>query len=143
VRYVNGFGGTDWDLEVIKVLAEYINYISYHHYSAIGDRCFDMNDHLQLMAISESIDKDLNLVRSVIEAACGDVDSPIKIATDEWNMISWDFDKCEENSEHTLTNALITVSVLNTFIRNYNIVEWQIILLSSTLPVLYIHTTKE
>ncbi len=122
ILVADGFGGTDWDLEIIKVLAEHIDYISYHHYSAIGDRCFDMDDYLQLMAISESIDKDLNLVRSVIEAVCGNVDSPIKIAADEWNMISWDFDKREENSEYTLINALVTASTLNTFIRNCNIV---------------------
>jgi len=111
-----------WNMEVLSVLKNMINSISVHHYS-VDWGCFDLNDYHQLMSISEFVHELLRCLRSAIEAVTGDLYHPIKISLDEWNMFGWAHPGVDDNQFYTLENALVTASVLNTLIRNCNIVD--------------------
>ncbi len=120
----------DWDMTVIRELAgtyatngipaeyNYLGAISAHHYSMYWDNAFTGSDYEQRMGISGFIDEKTRLLRSSIEAATGDVHSQVKVAWDEWNMFGWIFDGVNDDRTYTLEDAVITASILNSFIRN-------------------------
>lgn len=112
----------EWNLEVIRVLKNMINSISIHHYS-IDWGCFDLHNFQQLMSISEFVNEMIKGLRSGIEGVTGDIYHPMKIALDEWNMFGWAHDRVDDNSFYTLENGIVTASILNTLVRNCNIVE--------------------
>lgn len=111
-----------WNIEVLGVLKNMINSISVHHYS-VDWGCFDLDDYYQLMSISEFVNELVRSVRGAIEGVTGDIYHPIKIALDEWNMFGWAHERVDDNSFYTLENGIVTASILNTLIRNCNIVE--------------------
>lgn len=120
----------DWDMEVIKKLTttygtggtpegyRYLDAISAHHYSMYWDNAFTGAGYEERMAISGYIDEKTRLLRSAIEVASNDVYSPVKIAWDEWNLYGWEFEGVEDDRTYTLENAVITASILHSFIRN-------------------------
>ncbi|MBI9019314.1 MAG: hypothetical protein JEZ07_18840 [Phycisphaerae bacterium] len=111
-----------WNVEVLGILKNMINSISVHHYS-VDWGCFDLNDYYQLMSISEFVNGLVKSVRAAIEGVTGDIYHPIKIALDEWNMFGWANERVDDNSFYTLENGIVTASILNTLIRNCNIVD--------------------
>jgi len=42
----------------------------------------------------------------------------VKVAWDEWNMFGWVFDGVEKDETYTLEDAVVTASIMNSFIRN-------------------------
>ena len=111
-----------WNIEVLGILKNMINSISVHHYS-VDWGCFDLNDYYQLMSISEFVNETVQSVRSAIEGVTGDIYHPMKVSLDEWNMFGWANERVDDNSFYTLENGIVTASVLNTLIRNCNIVD--------------------
>ncbi|QDU59155.1 alpha-N-arabinofuranosidase [Aeoliella mucimassa] len=111
-----------WNIEVLGVLKDMVNSISIHHYS-IDWGCFNLHDYHQLMSISEFVNEMIKSLRAAIEGVTGDIYHPMKIALDEWNMFGWVNERVDDNSFYTLENAMVTASVLNTLIRNCNVVE--------------------
>ncbi len=111
-----------WNVEVLGILKHMINAISIHHYS-VDWGCFDLNDYYQLMSISEFVNEMVKSLRGAIEGVTGDIYHPIKIALDEWNMFGWANERVNDNHFYTLENGIITASILNTLIRNCNIVD--------------------
>ena len=119
---------THWDMEVVKKLAgtmnsdlrplNYIDTLSAHHYSIGWDNAFTNADARMRMAISEFIRQRTRLLRAAIEVATEDVNSPVKIAWDEWNMYGWAIDNVNDDRTYTLENAIVTASILNSFIRD-------------------------
>ncbi len=112
----------DWNIEVLRILKNTINSISVHHYS-VDWGCFDLNDYQQLMSISQFVNELLRTLRSAIEAVTGNIFHPIKISLDEWNMFGWANERVNDNTFYTLENGIVTASILNTLIRNCNIVD--------------------
>lgn len=124
----------EWDMEVVRKLTatygtggtpegyRYLDAISAHHYSMYWDNAFTGAGYEGRMAISGFIDEKTRLIRAAVEVASGDVHCPVGIAWDEWNMFGWEFDGVEDDRTYTLENAVVTASVLNSFIRNSGIV---------------------
>lgn len=120
----------DWDIEVVKKLMatygtegtpdgyRYLDAISGHHYSMYWDNAFTGADYDTKMAISGFVDEKTRLMRAAIEVASNDVYCPVKIAWDEWNMYGWEFEGVEDDKTYTLENAMVTASIINSFIRN-------------------------
>ena len=71
----------DWDLEVIKTAAKYIDYISNHQY--LGS-----DDYYETVASVYWVKKRLEVLKSVIEIAqpLMKEEEKVKIALDEWNI---------------------------------------------------------
>ena len=111
-----------WNIEVVGALKNLIDSISVHHYS-IDWGCFHLNDFYQLMSISEFVNEMIKSLRAVIEGVTGDIYHPIKISLDEWNMFGWVNERVEDNRFYTLENGIVTASILNTLIRNCNVVD--------------------
>lgn len=111
-----------WNIEVLGILKDMINSISIHHYS-VDWGCFDLNDFYQMMSISEFVNEMIKSLRSAIEGVTGDIYHPLKIAFDEWNMFGWCNERVDDNSFYTLENGIVTASILNTLIRNCNVLE--------------------
>jgi len=112
----------DWNYTAIKTLNFYIDYISAHHYS-VGWGAFNPSDYLQLMGIPEYMRQLNEVTKAAINCGCNDSSGRIKIAWDEWNMFGWLVDNVNEDSSYTLTNAIVTASILNFFIRNCDSVK--------------------
>lgn len=120
----------EWDVEVVKKLAatygtditttgyHYIDALSAHHYSMYWDNAFTGAGYEEKMGISAYVDEKTRLLRAAIEVATGDIHSPVKIAWDEWNMFGWQFEGVDADESYTLENAVVTASILNSFIRN-------------------------
>lgn len=120
----------DWDMEIVRKLAgtygtdgttkgyRYIDALSAHHYSMYWDNAFTGADYQQKMGISGYLDEKTRLLRASIEVAANDVHSPVKIAWDEWNLFGWEFDGVDDDRTYTLENAVVTASIMNSFIRN-------------------------
>lgn len=118
----------DWNLTVVKKLAStlntqlkplpYMDTLSAHHYSCHWENAYTGSGYQERMTISEFIHERTRLIRSAIEVATNDVNSPIKIAWDEWNLFGWVFDGVNEDSSFTLENAIVTASILNSFLRD-------------------------
>ena len=111
-----------WNIEVLGVLKNMINSISVHHYS-VDWGCFDLNDYHQLMSISVFVDELVKSVRAAIEGVTGNIHHPITVSLDEWNLFGWAIERVDDNSFYTLENGIVTASILNTLIRNCNIVD--------------------
>jgi alpha-N-arabinofuranosidase len=120
----------DWNMKVVEKLActldtakkplNFIDTLSAHHYSCYWDNAYSGSDYMQRMTISEFIHERTKMLRAAIEVATNDVNSPIKIAWDEWNLFGWVFDGVNEDSTYNLENAIVTASILNSFLRDIN-----------------------
>lgn len=124
----------EWDMEIVKKLAttygtggtpegyRYLDAISAHHYSMYWDNAFTNAGYQEKMAISGFIEEKTRLLRAAIEVASNDVHSPVKVAWDEWNMYGWEFDGVDDDAAYTLENAVVTASILNSFIRSSKVI---------------------
>src|SRR5581483_10804512 len=76
-----GANNPDWDLEVLKQAGRLIDYLSIHQY-------YGRDDYEGTVAGAVAAERRLKLLSSVIEVAEGmlQVDRPIEIAFDEWNI---------------------------------------------------------
>ncbi len=111
-----------WNIEVVRELQHLVDGISVHHYS-VDWGCFDLDDYLQLMSISQFVDELIKRVRAVIEGVTGDIEHPMKVSLDEWNMFGWLNPRVDDDRFYTLENAIVTASILNTLIRNCRVVD--------------------
>lgn len=124
----------EWDMEIVRKLTgtygtggtpegyRYLDAISAHHYSMYWDNAFTGAEYEGRMAISGYIDEKTRLLRAAVEVASNDVHCPVGIAWDEWNMFGWEFDGVDDDHTYTLENAVVTASILNSFIRNSGVV---------------------
>jgi alpha-N-arabinofuranosidase len=99
-----GADDPDWDLEVVKVAGEYIDYISIHKY--LGS-----NDYYETVASVYWVKKRLNILEGIIRAYQPER-KDIKITFDEWNIWyrSGPNESLEEN--YALKDGLFTAGVL-------------------------------
>lgn len=112
---------SDWNYTVIKHTKQLISAISAHHYSA-GWGIFDLNEYEKCMYIPEYLDKLTKLVHADIVAGANDALTDIKVVWDEWNVRGWEMEDVNEDSAYTLKDAVLSASVLHTFLRNSDIV---------------------
>lgn len=114
--------GSDWNYAVAKVLKPLIHAIAIHHYS-IGYGIFKDENYEECMYIPEYLSKLTNVAYADIVAGTDDALTDIKIAWDEWNTHAWELDKEDSDSNYTLRNALMTATILHSFIRSSDKVE--------------------
>ncbi len=76
-----GANNPDWDLEVLKRAGMVIDYISNHQY-------YGNDDYYGTVGAAAAVERRLKLLCSVVEVAEGmlQLDGPIEIAFDEWNI---------------------------------------------------------
>jgi alpha-N-arabinofuranosidase len=76
-----GADDPDWDLEVLRVAGEQVDYISIHQYHG-------SDDYYATVGAACWVERRLKLLCSVIEVAESKLrrDTPIQIALDEWNI---------------------------------------------------------
>jgi len=104
-----------WNLEVVRRLAQYIDYLSLHFY--VGN-----DDYYDTVASSLVAEKHIELMESAIEIAKWEagIDRPIKIAFDEWNV--WYGDSENHEKQYNLRDALVVATFLNAFQRHCQVV---------------------
>lgn len=113
---------SEWNYIVAKALKPLISHIAIHHYS-IGYGVFVDENYKQCMYIPEYLDKLTKLTHADILAGTDDALSNIKVSWDEWNTHAWGLEREELDEKYTLRTAVMTATILHSFIRNSNIVE--------------------
>jgi len=113
---------SDWNSTVAKVLGPLINHIAIHHYS-VGYGVFDDNDYAQCMYIPEYLTKLTKACYSSIIAGTNDPLTNIKVSWDEWNTYAWNLKDEDDDSKYNLSNAILTASIMHSFIRQSDIIE--------------------
>jgi alpha-N-arabinofuranosidase len=122
---------TDWQTELLRQIRDPIivgnsrvpcvDYVSIHAYFVSEPVSF-----YETMLAADHVEEQTQLLRSAIHAAYGSRDHQPLIAWDEWNFYLWShYERAGENYRnevYDLKNALFTASVLNSFIRNCDIV---------------------
>lgn len=130
----------DWNIELLKMAGEYLDWISLHAY---WDQIHLTNDYAsyeQSVAYTESIESMISRVRGLL-LMFGLTDK-IKVAFDEWNLRGWyhpgihckhaavdekDYlfprDLNDENCRYTMADAVFSACFLNSCNRNNDIVK--------------------
>lgn len=112
-----GAGNVDWDWEVLKTLARYVDYISVHAYF----RPDPQEPYYSLLAWPRRQESYIHTLWELIGAARRQqrLDRPIRIAFDEWNVWYRTFggDTLLEET-YDLADALCVASFLNMLQRN-------------------------
>lgn len=113
---------SNWNRTVANVLGPLINHIAIHHYS-IGYDVFHAENYTECMYIPDYISKLTKACYSSIISGTNDALSSIKVAWDEWNTYAWDLPGCHNDHIYNLSNAILTASIIHTFIRHSDVVE--------------------
>jgi alpha-N-arabinofuranosidase len=122
---------TDWQIDVLRKLRDpiiagnrllpAIDYVSIHAYFARESVGF-----YETMAAADYIDAQTRLLCATIRSVYGYREFQPQIAWDEWNFYLWaHYERAGQNYRddiYDLKDALFTASVLNSFIRNCDIV---------------------
>jgi alpha-N-arabinofuranosidase len=113
-----------WNREVLAYLKDHIEYLSLHMY--VGNAA---NDYYDFLAVSNQLDDRIKTAAGIIRAAQGgQLQKPIYIAFDEWNV----WYRARGNTQrgrkileehYNLEDALVVASMLNTFVNNANVVK--------------------
>ncbi len=110
----------DWNRTVLTTLHDYIDYISFHHYSANRE-----HDHYKFMAITTRVENIINITEGLINEVRTRyrMEKPIYIAFDEYNVWYRAFNEQKLEEHYNMQDALVVAMYLNTFIRHANIVK--------------------
>lgn len=114
--------GSEWNYTVAKVLKPLIDHVAIHHYS-IGFDVFKEENYEECMYIPEYISKLTKVAKADIIAGTGDALTDIKVAWDEWNTHSWEYDAKKNEAACTFRNAILTAGILHSFLRDSGTVE--------------------
>ncbi len=113
---------SDWNRIVAAKLKGLADHIAIHHYS-IGYGVFDDRDYAQCMYIPEYLGKLTAACRASIVAGTNDALSEIKVAWDEWNTYGWNQKGEADEATYTLSNAILTALILQSFVKHSDVVE--------------------
>lgn len=119
----------EWNYKIVRELAmhqtayapqagDYINFLSAHYYAIGNEGAFANSDYKTRLSLGEYYHERSVLMRNAIENATNDLDSPIKIAWDEWHPVA-----VPDGTEFTLEAALLSASIINWYIRDSSFVE--------------------
>lgn len=140
----------DWNLNLLRTAGEYLDWISIHGYWGNTENGLVPEDYeTVILHTGEDISRDIDRVRAYLTAL--GLDKQIKIAYDEWNMRGWwhpnlmdtcnrqklrnedetfyrdkvlgERDKNDINSIYTMADAIFSASILNTCLRNCDLVH--------------------
>lgn len=113
---------SEWNYTVAKALKPLADHIAIHHYS-IGYGVYTDGNYKQCMYIPEYLDKLTKLTHADILAGTDDALSKMKVSWDEWNTHAWGLEGEEKDTKYTLKTAVMTATILQSFLRNSDIVE--------------------
>lgn len=111
-----------WNYTVAKALKPLISHMALHHYS-IGYDIFHADNYEECMYIPEYIKKLSKVGMADLIAGTDDAYTDIKLAWDEWNTHAWELDTCEEPSQYSMFNVMLTATIMHAFIQDGDIVD--------------------
>ncbi|TBL70393.1 alpha-L-arabinofuranosidase C-terminal domain-containing protein [Paenibacillus thalictri] len=117
----------DWDQEVIAVAGKYLDYLTFHLYGSSVDR-ESGDEYYPVVFTPVYFEKQLRKMAETIKIATVQnklqVDRPIQISMDEWNIRHYEPDpektgsyRLNRNSPRNLQDALFAAGIFNAMIR--------------------------